>query len=263
MLGSDDGKGKEHAARTGSSTVSPARFAKLEASVANLAALLRDSLAPGARHVYGAGFLRLTNIAAHQTSRILTEKRHWATLDKYRSLYCYVFYDAVAHAAPNEAAAAIEGSASQEIHLGAADIGVLKAAIAAYGATNQHRRDFLAYLLRLKAAGDADAGDKTLAKDYTRTAPPAPFHRLRGSPVGAGLREELQRQADYTVTAAAKADVNERFGGALTDDEPSPMPRRRPRRPPAPPEDAKHFKLKPSKPKPAKIDKSLGSRATS
>eukprot|EP00873_Tetraselmis_striata_P006729 jgi/Tetstr1/426993/TSEL_017200.t1 len=69
----------------------------------------------------------------------------------------------------------------------------------------------------------------------------------------AALREELlQRQVDYTVTFAAKAAVNRRFGGALADDEPAPRPRRRPRRPHTPPEDPKHPKPKPAKP--AKLD---------
>eukprot|EP00873_Tetraselmis_striata_P016718 jgi/Tetstr1/436982/TSEL_025754.t1 len=45
MPGNDDGKCRGHAASTGSSTVSPSRFAELEALVANLAALVRDSLA--------------------------------------------------------------------------------------------------------------------------------------------------------------------------------------------------------------------------
>eukprot|EP00873_Tetraselmis_striata_P033532 jgi/Tetstr1/453796/TSEL_040748.t1 len=40
-----DGKDKEHEAGTGSATVSPSRFAEMEASVADLAGLLRNSLA--------------------------------------------------------------------------------------------------------------------------------------------------------------------------------------------------------------------------
>eukprot|EP00873_Tetraselmis_striata_P014667 jgi/Tetstr1/434931/TSEL_023928.t1 len=49
-----------------------------------------------------------------------------------------------------------------------------------------------------------------------------------GSPAVAALQEELlpRHQASFTVTAAAKAKaaVNKRFGGALTDDEPAPGP---------------------------------------
>eukprot|EP00873_Tetraselmis_striata_P036659 jgi/Tetstr1/456923/TSEL_043593.t1 len=74
----------------------------------------RASSAPvqaGARSVYDAGFY---DIAGGGTSRTLADKRQRATLDQYRSLYCYGFYDAVAHAALNEAAAAIEEAASQE-----------------------------------------------------------------------------------------------------------------------------------------------------
>eukprot|EP00873_Tetraselmis_striata_P026551 jgi/Tetstr1/446815/TSEL_034295.t1 len=100
MPGNNDGKSKEHEA-----TVSLTRFAALEASVADLAALLRDSLACDPQWPSGP------------------------TLSS-------------------------------------------RAAIAAFGAINQHRRDFLAYL-RLKAAGDAGAGrDKTL----TQITPP---HRRR------------------------------------------------------------------------------------
>eukprot|EP00873_Tetraselmis_striata_P019669 jgi/Tetstr1/439933/TSEL_028340.t1 len=55
------------------------------------------------------------DIAADETSRILTEKRPWATLDQYRSLYRSGFHDdVVAHAALSEAAAVIQGAASHE-----------------------------------------------------------------------------------------------------------------------------------------------------
>eukprot|EP00873_Tetraselmis_striata_P029304 jgi/Tetstr1/449568/TSEL_036655.t1 len=196
MPANDDGKIKEFAASTGSSIVSPARFAELRASVANLATLRRDSLARDPQRPDGtttseprapaldaaakrsppddppptppAPGLSTTpefyDIAAtDERSRIVTEKRHWATLDQYRSLYRYGFYNAVAYLALNEPAAAIEVAASHEAPPSSVDIGVLKAAIVAYGANNQHRRDFFVYL-HLKAAGDADAGDKTLAE---------------------------------------------------------------------------------------------------
>eukprot|EP00873_Tetraselmis_striata_P023094 jgi/Tetstr1/443358/TSEL_031373.t1 len=175
MPGNDTGQGSEHAAGTGSSTVSPAGFAELEALLGGksrgfAARLSRDDpqrtdgtttseprppaahlalfarrpapapvtyvrplpsdgdnltwkdwtplIAPGFA-IQPAPGLSTTpdfhDIAADETSRILTEKRHKATLDQYRLLYCDGFYDAVAHAALNEAAAAaIEGAASQE-----------------------------------------------------------------------------------------------------------------------------------------------------
>eukprot|EP00873_Tetraselmis_striata_P045591 jgi/Tetstr1/465855/TSEL_010474.t1 len=48
----------------------------------------------------------------------LTKKRHWATLDKYRSLYRFGCYDAAfRHAALREAAAAIERATSQKLPL--------------------------------------------------------------------------------------------------------------------------------------------------
>eukprot|EP00873_Tetraselmis_striata_P023907 jgi/Tetstr1/444171/TSEL_032065.t1 len=222
MLGNDDGKGAKHVASTGSSTVSPARFGELEASVTNLAALLRDSLAAPAPSL--STTRDFYNIVADETSRILSEKRLLVTLDQYRSLNCYGFCDAVAHAALDQAAAGIEGATSQDVPPSAADIGVLKAAIAAYGASNQRRRDFLAYL-RFKAAGDADAGGgKTLA-EITCARLLRPRYTDNGLPAVASVREELlQRQADYTVTAGGKAAVNQRFSSVLTGDKPAPKP---------------------------------------
>eukprot|EP00873_Tetraselmis_striata_P013775 jgi/Tetstr1/434039/TSEL_023183.t1 len=272
------------------SAVSPARFAELEAAVAGLAALLRDTLTrdpqrpsgtdyeprtsvrdaaaksssptdappaqaplarppPAARDsltweerapliaprglvIHPAPGLSATpdfyDISADETSRILTEKRHWATLDQYRSLYRFGFYDAASHAALCDVAAAIEGAASQAISPSPEDVSVLKAVIAAFRASNQHRRDFLAYL-RLKTTGDAEAGGKKLA-ETTRARLLKPRCADYGSPEVAALREELlQRHADYTVTAAA---TNKRFRGSLAslaDDEFAPKPPRRPR----------------------------------
>eukprot|EP00873_Tetraselmis_striata_P021741 jgi/Tetstr1/442005/TSEL_003155.t1 len=250
------------------SAVSPARCAELEATAADLAALLRDTLSrnpqrpsgtdyeprspivpdaaakspspadappaqaplarppPAARDFFtweewapliAPGFAihpapgvsatpDLYDVSADDTTRILTEKRRWATLGQCRSLYGFGFYDAASHATLCEAAAAIEGAASHAVPPSPEVVSVLKAVIAAFGASNQHRRDFLAYL-RLKTAGDADAGDKTLA-EITRARLLRPRYADDDSPAVAALREEvLQRQADYTVTAVAKAAV--------------------------------------------------------
>eukprot|EP00873_Tetraselmis_striata_P016037 jgi/Tetstr1/436301/TSEL_025141.t1 len=157
------------------STVSPARFAELEATVADLATFLRDKLsrdpqrpsgtdyeprpsvpnaatksaspadsplahAPSARPPPAAGDSRtweewapfiapgfaihpppglsatpdFYDISTDENIMIMTKKRHWATLDKYRySRYRFGCYDAASrHAALREAAAAIEGAAS-------------------------------------------------------------------------------------------------------------------------------------------------------
>eukprot|EP00873_Tetraselmis_striata_P045592 jgi/Tetstr1/465856/TSEL_010474.t2 len=163
------------------STVSPARFAELEASVADLATFLRDMLsrdpqrpsgtdfeprpsvpnataksaspadsplahAPSARPPPAAGDSRTTweewapyiapgfaihpapglsattpdfyDISTDENIMTLTKKRHWATLDKYRSLYRFGCYDAAfRHAALREAAAAIERATSQKLPL--------------------------------------------------------------------------------------------------------------------------------------------------
>eukprot|EP00873_Tetraselmis_striata_P007355 jgi/Tetstr1/427619/TSEL_017744.t1 len=193
------------------------------------------------------------DIEADETSRILTEKRHlarWTSTARYTAIW---LLHAVAHAALNEAAAAIEGAASEEVPPNAADIGVLKAAIVAFGASNQHRHDFVAYL-RLKAAGDVDAGDKTLA-DLRRARLLRPRYADFGSPAVAALRERRVSN-DKPTTASPprrRRPSTKRFGGALTDDEPAPSPAAIPAAP-APPEDSKDLKLKPNKPKSAKID---------
>eukprot|EP00873_Tetraselmis_striata_P022027 jgi/Tetstr1/442291/TSEL_030432.t1 len=154
----------------------------------------------------------------------MTEKGHQATLDKCRSLYGYGFYDAVAHAALRETAAAIDGALGEAVAPRVPDVGILKAAIAAYGATNQNRRDFFVYL-RLKATGDADARDKTLAGIIARARRLRPRYLEYGPPAVAALRKELlHRQAEYIVTAVAKAPVQQRFGGGPTEDEPTRLP---------------------------------------
>eukprot|EP00873_Tetraselmis_striata_P044167 jgi/Tetstr1/464431/TSEL_000104.t1 len=52
------------------------------------------------------------DISSDETHRQLIVRRHWATLDQYRSLYSFGFYDAVDHAALCEALASIKRAAS-------------------------------------------------------------------------------------------------------------------------------------------------------
>eukprot|EP00873_Tetraselmis_striata_P034438 jgi/Tetstr1/454702/TSEL_041588.t1 len=57
-------------------------------------------------HLIGPGFSvqpspglspipQLYDISSDETHRQLIARRHWATLDQYRSLYCFGFYDAI------------------------------------------------------------------------------------------------------------------------------------------------------------------------
>eukprot|EP00873_Tetraselmis_striata_P044994 jgi/Tetstr1/465258/TSEL_009960.t1 len=114
-----------------------------------------------------------------------------------------------------ESEAESEAHAEAEAEAEAARSSKRRAAIAAYGGTNQHRRDFLAYL-RLKGTGDADARDKARA-EIARDSLLRPRYADSSSQaaVAAALRREklLHRQAEYTVTAAPKAAVHQRFGG--------------------------------------------------
>eukprot|EP00873_Tetraselmis_striata_P042877 jgi/Tetstr1/463141/TSEL_008075.t1 len=121
-------------------------------------------------------------------------------------------------------AAAIEGADSEEVALRALDVGILKAANAAYDATNQDRRDFLAYL-RLKVTDDAGEGDKTLAKI-------------------ARARLLRPRYADYTVRPRWSRSEKS-FSIA-----------NRTRRPPSAPgpQDPKNPKPRPGQQRPAKTD---------
>eukprot|EP00873_Tetraselmis_striata_P020906 jgi/Tetstr1/441170/TSEL_029428.t1 len=127
---------------------------------------------------------QLYDISSDETHRQLIARRHWATLDQYRSLYCFGFYDAVANAALYEALASIKRAAS-----------------AAQPPTC------------LLKPGFADYGSEAVAQ----------------------LSDELlRREAEYSVTAAAKAAVQQRFGVGPDpneeeedDDEPPSRARRR------------------------------------
>eukprot|EP00873_Tetraselmis_striata_P006366 jgi/Tetstr1/426630/TSEL_016907.t1 len=97
---------------------------------------------------------QLYDISSDETHRQLIARPHWATLDQYRSLYCFGFYDAVAHGALCEALASIKRAA-------------------------------------LLKPGFADYGSEAVAQ----------------------LSDELlRREAEYSVTAAANAAVQRRFG---------------------------------------------------
>eukprot|EP00873_Tetraselmis_striata_P000745 jgi/Tetstr1/421009/TSEL_001092.t1 len=83
--------------------------------------------------------------------------------------------------------------------------------VAAYDASNKHRRDFLAFI-RLNASNDADARTKTVAQVVRRSLLKPGFADY-GSEAVAQLGDELlRREAEYSVTAAAKAAVQQRFG---------------------------------------------------
>lgn len=83
--------------------------------------------------------------------------------------YCYVFYAAVAHAALNDTARAIEGAPNKETPLSEADIGVLQAAIDIAGYI-RHQQPTPPQLPRLptpQSRGGRCAGAKTLQKANT------------------------------------------------------------------------------------------------
>eukprot|EP00873_Tetraselmis_striata_P028310 jgi/Tetstr1/448574/TSEL_035823.t1 len=195
-------------------------------------------------HLIGPGFSvqpspglspipQLYDISSDETHRQLIARRHWTTLDQYRSLYCFGFYDAVAHAALCEALASIKRAASAAQPPGEEDLRLLEAGVAAYDASNKHRRDFLAFI-RLNASNDADARTKTVAQVVRRSLLKPGFADY-GSEAVAQLSDELlRREAEYSVTAAAKAAVQQRFGVGPdpdeeeeNDDEPPSRARRR------------------------------------
>eukprot|EP00873_Tetraselmis_striata_P009535 jgi/Tetstr1/429799/TSEL_019666.t1 len=94
---------------------------------------------------------------------------------------------------------------------GEEDLRLLEAGVAAYDASNKHRRDFLAFI-RLNASNDADARTKTVAQVVRRSLLKPGFADY-GSEAVAQLSDELlRREAEYSVTAAAKATVQQRFG---------------------------------------------------
>eukprot|EP00873_Tetraselmis_striata_P011095 jgi/Tetstr1/431359/TSEL_021050.t1 len=113
------------------------------------------------------------------------------------------------------------------------DLRLLEAGVAAYDASNKHRRDFLAFI-RLNASNDADARTKTVAQVVRRSLLKPGFADY-GSEAVAQLSDELlRREAEYSVTAAAKAAVQQRFGVGPdpteeedNDDEPPSRARRR------------------------------------
>eukprot|EP00873_Tetraselmis_striata_P002005 jgi/Tetstr1/422269/TSEL_013114.t1 len=116
---------------------------------------------------------------------------------------------------------------------GEEDLRLLEAGVAAYDASNKHRRDFLAFI-RLNASNDADARTKTVAQVVRRSLLKPGFADY-GSEAVAQLSDELlRREAEYSVTAAAKAAVQQRFGVGPdpneeedNDDEPPSRARRR------------------------------------
>eukprot|EP00873_Tetraselmis_striata_P012275 jgi/Tetstr1/432539/TSEL_021912.t1 len=135
---------------------------------------------------------QLYDISPDETHRQLIARRHWATLDQYRSLYCFGFYDAVAHVALCEALASIKRAASAAQPPGDEDLRLLEAGVAAYDASNKHRRDFLAFI-RLNASNDADARTKTVAQVVRRSLLKPGFADY-GSEAVAQLSDELLRR---------------------------------------------------------------------
>eukprot|EP00873_Tetraselmis_striata_P004329 jgi/Tetstr1/424593/TSEL_015118.t1 len=195
-------------------------------------------------HLIGPGFSfqpslglspipQLYDMSFDETHRQLIARRHWATLDQYRSLYCFGFYDAVAHTALCEALASIKRAASAAQPPSEEDLRLLEAGVAAYDVSNKHRRDFMAFI-QLNASNDADARTKTVAHVVRRSLL-KPGSADYGSEAVAQLSDELlRREAEYSVTAAAKAAVPHRFGVGPDpneeeedDDEPPSRARRR------------------------------------
>eukprot|EP00873_Tetraselmis_striata_P017238 jgi/Tetstr1/437502/TSEL_026181.t1 len=132
-------------------------------------------------HLIGPGFSvqpspglspipQLYDISSDETHRQLIARRHWATLDQYRSLYCFGFYDAVAHAALREALASIKRAASAAQPHGEEDLRLLEAGRGGLRRLKKHRRDFLA-IIRLNASNDADARTKTVSHVVRRSLP--------------------------------------------------------------------------------------------
>eukprot|EP00873_Tetraselmis_striata_P007083 jgi/Tetstr1/427347/TSEL_017514.t1 len=175
---------------------------------------------------------QLYDISSDETRRQPIARRHWATLDQYRSLYCFGFYDAVAHAALCEALASIQRAASAAQPPGEDDLRLLEAGVAAYDVSNKHRRDFLAFI-RLNASNDADARTKTVAQVVRRSLLKPGFADYGSEAMAQLSGELLRREAEYSVTAVAKAAVQQRFGVGPDpneeeeDDEPPSRARRR------------------------------------
>eukprot|EP00873_Tetraselmis_striata_P028349 jgi/Tetstr1/448613/TSEL_035861.t1 len=131
---------------------------------------------------------------------------------------CFGVYDAVAHAALCEALASIKRAASAAQPPGEEDLRLLEAGVAAYDVSNKHRRDFLAFI-RLYESNDADARTKTVAQVVRRSLLKPGFADY-GSEAVARLSDELlRREAEYIVTAAAKAAVQQRFDFRPTTDD--------------------------------------------
>eukprot|EP00873_Tetraselmis_striata_P039870 jgi/Tetstr1/460134/TSEL_005450.t1 len=177
-----------------------------------------------------------TSHLTHETHRQLIARRHWATLDQYRSLYSFGFYDAVSHAALCEALASIKRAASAAQPTGEEDLRLLEAGVAAYDVSNKHRREFLAFI-RLNASNDADARIKIVAQVVRRSLLKPGFADYGSGAVAQLSDELLRREAEYSVTAAAKAAVQQRFGVGLDpneEEEDDDEPPSRARTPPTP-----------------------------
>eukprot|EP00873_Tetraselmis_striata_P046204 jgi/Tetstr1/466468/TSEL_000977.t1 len=118
----------------------------------------------------------LYDISYDETHRQLIARRNWATLDQYRSLYRFGFYDAVAHTALCEALVSIKRAAS--------------------------------------------AAQPPVAQVVRRSLFKPGFVDYGSEAVVAQLSDELlRREAEYNVTAAAKAAVQQRFGVGLNPNE--------------------------------------------
>eukprot|EP00873_Tetraselmis_striata_P044940 jgi/Tetstr1/465204/TSEL_009910.t1 len=109
-----------------------------------------------------------SSVVAASSQHNAPARAEQATLDQYRSLYCFGFYDAVAHAALYEALESIKRAASSAQPLGEEDPRLFEAGVAGYDVSNINRRDFLAFI-RLNASNDADARTKTVAHVVRRS----------------------------------------------------------------------------------------------
>eukprot|EP00873_Tetraselmis_striata_P042293 jgi/Tetstr1/462557/TSEL_007545.t1 len=118
---------------------------------------------------------------------------------------------------------------------GEENLRLLEAGVAAYDVSNKHRRDFLAFI-RLNASNDADARTKTVAHVVRRSLLKPGFADYDSEAVAQHSDELVRREAENSVTAAAKAAVQQRFGAGPNpneeeDDDDEPPSRARQRRP--------------------------------
>eukprot|EP00873_Tetraselmis_striata_P039722 jgi/Tetstr1/459986/TSEL_005310.t1 len=123
-----------------------------------------SAAAASSQHDASARAEQLYDISSDETHRQLIARWQWATLDQNRCLYCFGFYDAVAHAALCKALASLKRAASAAQPPSEEDLHLLEAGLAAYDVSHKHRRDDFLAFIRLNASNDADARTKIVAQ---------------------------------------------------------------------------------------------------